>query len=163
MNSHLETLCSLVDASLPFMLIGSAGLKLRHPMRMRDYVLPDVDMLVLPEDLDDIGHHLLGQGWDVRCWGEPWRPGDLVNGRWYLRAHHQMAQLDVTFECPFLDVRSTFHQIDWLDGLPVCPSAALWTIKIIKDPNKAVTFAQCYGLSIPKKAFEVAKEFIPPV
>jgi hypothetical protein len=98
----------------------------------------------------------MSRGWAVSAWGEPWRPGLDVRGRLYLRAVRGDLRFDATFECPHLDVGATIGEAVWIEGLPVCPLAGLWTLKLIKDPVTAAAFALRFGLEIPEAAVSLA-------
>lgn len=133
---------------MPYLLVGSGGLKLLHPEALATYPLPDCDIVLhpAPPHRETFGRIALAQGWAVRAWDEPWRPGLDVTGRWYLRASRGRLQLDATFECPFFDVPAALQRAVWVAGLPVCPPAELWHIKRIKDPQAAEAFAARFGL-----------------
>lgn len=154
-------------ADVPFVVFGTAGLALLAraellgaeaeiealEQRARD----DVDLLLSGRAaLQPALQVLKREGWTLTSWGqalETLSPAEL-DGRWYVRATRAEAQLDLTYECPFLDAaeqcRDAVH-VD-MEGVcwPVCPENAIWRLKLIANEAKAHAFARQYGLRIPK-------------
>ena len=55
----------------------------------------------------------------MTTWGEPYRPGQDVRGRFYLRARIDELQLDATYET-YLDLDGALRDATKCDGVPVC-------------------------------------------
>ena len=149
-----ELLRALADA-VPFVLIGTAALARLHPVALRDYVLPDRDILLRPDALVPFVRRAQALGFAVTCWGQPWEAGwtaQDVAGRWYVRADRGALRIDATFECPFIDVDSAHAQARIIDGVPVCPEVQIWRLKWIKDPAACRAFAERFRLKIPPES-----------
>lgn len=151
-----------VERAIRFVVIGSRGVELHHPegfAAREPAAVDDVDILILPDDLQDVARWCAQRGATVTSWGEPFEQAlakDALAGRFYVRACFAHTQLDATYENPRLDLRSLYPRARWVDGIPACPEHELWLSKLLKDPAKALRFAEDHGVAIPSDAIERA-------
>lgn len=150
------------DGALRFVVIGSRGVELHHPSRFeaRDAAaVTDVDILISPDDLQTFARWCQARGATVTSWGEPFEralaQGSLA-GRLYARAEFERVQIDATYENPRLELGSLYPRARWVDGIPACPELELWLSKLLKDPAKALRFAEERDIEIPSDAIERA-------
>ena len=164
MTSEWRSLLRALHAerALRYVVIGSRGVELHHPARFEPRepaAVIDVDVLISPDDLQMFARWCQARGATVTSWGEPFEralaQGSLA-GRLYVRAEFERVQIDATYENPRLDLDSLYPRAPRVDGIPACPELELWLSKLLKDPAKALRFAEEHGVTIPSDAIERA-------
>ncbi|MEL6348186.1 MAG: hypothetical protein AAFV53_34070 [Myxococcota bacterium] len=163
-QAYLPTLEALLKIGVHYQLMGTGALKLYHPAALASDPLHEFDALLYPthDNLLKLIHCLLERGWSITSWGEPWDPTWTeahLKGRWYVRARQGDLQIDATYECPFLNMDDLRENVEWIDGLPVCPEEDLWYLKLLKDWGECLTYAEQYGLAVPDTAKQRAQTY----
>lgn len=120
----------LTDARVPFVIIGSCALALRH-RELLERPPRDVDLL-----LPATRSALLGfvaaverRGGRAFSWDDPVGPDVFASdaaeqdlgplaGRWYLRARFWRSVVDATYECPWLPFERALANAERVVGLP---------------------------------------------
>lgn len=153
-----ETLRTLAQLGLAFLVIGSAGVALLHKERFSLSRITDLDLLVRPDELDRWARALENMGAAVTSWGEPFeraRAEQNLRGRFYIRATLASGlQLDLTYESSTLELEQLLPNARWVDKIPVCPEVDLWFSKALRDPERALRFAREHEVEIPAEALE---------
>ena len=158
----LELLCS---SGIRFQAFGTFALSHHHPAVLRDYRLPDIDIWLQQDwaSLPRLAGALQQSRFEVLLWGEPWDPRwtrEQLQGKWYLRAHRDGWQIDLTYEVPFLDFAGSYREVLWQEGWPLCCERDIWYLKLIKDRGRALDFSERWDLPIPEEALALAEKYL---
>lgn len=149
---YQDLLRKLSTSGAHFLVIGSMGLYLHRPLELREYFIPDCDLLTRPdrENISVLISELEKEGFDIRLWDMPWRkvPKNEWEGKWYLRARKGELQIDLTFECPWLDFDSAMSGALRIDGFLVAAERDIWHLKKVKSVDQAKEFADHFGLTM---------------
>ncbi len=163
MADPFDLLRALAALGVPFALYGTSGLALLHPHVRR--ALPDaerdLDIVLVPgiEHLRAVVRFAEAHSAAVTCWGTPfdhsWTEREIA-GKYYVRAVFSgpkwETQLDVTFECDWLDSREAIARATVIEGVPVLCEEDLWFSKLTKNAEGGQTLAARLALTIPAAA-----------
>lgn len=149
-DPYASTLKSLHAAGLPYVVIGTYALRIYFPEALRDYQVPDCDLVLCAEDLNHAIELLLAEGWALTIWEEavfgPVSAEDAA-GKFYLRARRADATMDLTYECvlPWPGIQA--RRIIW-QGIPLAALVDIVALKRIKgQPKDIALLARLDGLT----------------
>ena len=116
-----EPLLEALSEAAPCLVIGTHAVALSRP-DLLDRPPNDTDLLTTPEALPALATLLLDAGFSLSSWEEPVSlplPAELLKGRWYLRAQRGLLVLDLTYECPWLDMDACLARSSRVRGIAV--------------------------------------------
>lgn len=116
-----ESLLEALSEAAPCLVIGTHAVALSRP-DLLDRPPRDTDLLTTPEALPALAAVLQDAGFSLSSWEERVTlplPTELLRGRWYLRARRGPLVLDLTYECPWLDMEACLARASRVRGVAV--------------------------------------------
>ena len=145
-------------SALKFLYFGSYALKWIYAEKLVQFQPPDIDFLVQGsgDSLLSLAHSLTQKKWDVWVWGERYSEEwtvEILQGKWYIRIQKDDILCDLSFEYPYLNFPESFRNRQKIADHQLCSLEDIWYLKLLKDVEAANSFADKYGLDIPKRSF----------